>query len=64
MGVPAPGWWGDPAQSAPYPPETTAKNELDALKNQADFLKTRLEEVQGRITNLEKSDTGKEVPEQ
>jgi hypothetical protein len=31
---------------------------LGALKNQADFLKTRLEEVQGRITNLEKSDAG------
>jgi hypothetical protein len=63
MGIPAQGWWGYPAPSAPYPPELTAKDELDALKNQADFLKTRLEEVQERITNLEKSETGKEFPE-
>jgi hypothetical protein len=63
MGIPAQEWGGYPAPSAPYPQELAAKDEMGALKNQADFLKARLEDIQERIRNLEKSGPGKEESE-
>ena len=36
-------------------PDLTPENEIDALKKQSDFLKARMEEIQNRISTLEKS---------
>lgn len=38
-----------------YGPEFTAKNEIDLLKDHADFFKQQLDEIQKRISTLEKA---------
>jgi hypothetical protein len=49
-----PGWaragYGYPL----YGPEFTAKDEINVLQDQADFLKKQLEDIQNRISTLEK----------
>jgi hypothetical protein len=37
-----------------YGPEFTAKDEINVLQDQADFLKKQLEDIQNRISTLEK----------
>lgn len=39
----------------PYGTEFTAKEEMDFLKGQAEFLKQQLDEIQNRISSLEKA---------
>jgi hypothetical protein len=39
----------------PYGPEFTANEEMDILKNQANFFKQRLDDIQKRISTLEKA---------
>jgi hypothetical protein len=39
----------------PYGPEFTAKEEIDILKDQADFFKQQLDDIQNRISTLEKA---------
>jgi len=51
-GYPAFGGW-----AAPYGPELTGKEEIDMLKSQAEFLESQLQDVQGRISTLEKAQT-------
>ncbi len=50
-----PGWaragYGYPL----YGPEFTAKDEINVLQDQADFLKKQLEDIQNRISTLEKA---------
>ncbi len=56
-----PGWqraaYGYPAYSEPYPypPEPTAEEEKDMLKGEAEALKQELEDIQNRISTLEKA---------
>ena len=61
-----PGWQraaiGYPAFGAgsyPYTPNSTPKEEIDILKDQADFLKQQLQDVQERISTLEKAQAEK-----
>ena len=44
--------WG---RSYPYEPDLTTKEEMDMLKDQAEFLKQQLDDVQSRISTLEKA---------
>jgi hypothetical protein len=39
----------------PYGPEFTAKEEIDILKDQSDFFKQQLDDIQNRISTLEKA---------
>ena len=56
-----PGWqrtaYGYPAYGEPYPspPEATAEEEKDMLKGEAEALKQELEDIQSRISTLEKA---------
>jgi len=56
-----PGWqraaYGYRAYSEPYPypPEPTAEEEKDMLKGEAEALKQELEDIQNRISTLEKA---------
>ncbi|MEO0155771.1 MAG: DUF5320 domain-containing protein [candidate division WOR-3 bacterium] len=50
MGYPAFGMW-----QMPYPYEPSPKEEMAILKEQAEFLEKQLEEVQNRISTLEKA---------
>jgi len=52
---------GMPAFDAAYPyaSEMTPKQEADILRNEADFLKKQLEDIQGRIETLEKTQVEK-----
>jgi len=53
--------WGRPgygyAPFVPYPfvPESTGKQEMDILKDQADFLKKKLEDIERHISTLKKT---------
>ncbi|MFZ6017801.1 MAG: DUF5320 domain-containing protein [Nitrospirota bacterium] len=48
-----PGWAG--YDYPLYAPEFTAKDEMNILQDQADFLKKQLEDIQNRISTLEKA---------
>ena len=56
MGMPA---WGSmvagPYGAYPYGPELSPDQEKDMLKSQADFLKQQMEDIQQRISTLEKA---------
>ena len=49
-GYPAFGGWANP-----YAPEMTAKEEMDMLKDQAEIIKQQLDDIQSRISTLEKA---------
>ena len=55
MGLPA--WGGETPYTGAYPyaPELNPKQETDILKDQAGVLKQQLEDIQGRISTLEKT---------
>jgi len=53
QGMPAYGGWVAPAPA--YGPEPTAQEESEMLKNQAEFLKNQLNDIQSRISTLEKA---------
>jgi len=66
-----PGWqraaygypaYGYPAYGGayPYPPEPTAEEEKDMLKGEAEALKQELEDIQNRISTLEKAQSQEE----
>jgi len=51
-------WYGYPAFGGwayPYGPEMTPKEEMDMLKSQAEALKQELDDIQSRISTLEKA---------
>ncbi|MBD3426857.1 MAG: hypothetical protein GF409_06460 [Candidatus Omnitrophica bacterium] len=54
-----PGWqrasYGYPAYGEPYPSEPTAEEEKEMLMDQAENLKRELEDIQDRISTLEKA---------
>lgn len=57
-----PGWaragYGYPSfadMGYPYEPEFTAKDEIDILRDQAEFFKKQLDNIQSRISSLEKA---------
>jgi hypothetical protein len=57
-----PGWVGAGYGSSPfagvgysYGPEFTAKDEIDILKDQAEFFKQQMNDIQNRISTLEKA---------
>ncbi len=50
-------WYAAPASAVPYPsayPQPTAQQEADTLKNEAEYLKGTLENINKRISELEK----------
>ena len=50
-------WMGQPAYGPgmyPYEQDMTPKQEMEALRDQAEVLKKQLQEIQGRISTLEK----------
>src|SRR4030042_6499021 len=48
--------WGRAGYGYPlYRPEFTAKDEINVLQDHADFLKKQLEDIQNRISTLEKA---------
>ena len=56
--------YGNPAfagqpYAAPYAPQLTTKQERDILKDQAQMLKQELEDIQSRISTLEKAEKTK-----
>ena len=56
------GWtspWGYPSVGYPSVPELTPKDETEMLKEQAEFLKQQLQDIQGRISTLEKAQSQK-----
>ncbi len=48
--------WPRAGYGYPYAPSFTAKEETDFLRNQAEFLSKQLEEIQNRISSLEKAE--------
>ena len=55
-------WMAGPAYAPPFPapfgPMTTKEQELEALKNQAQYLEQALEDLRGRIREVESSAEG------
>jgi len=48
--------WAKAGNAYPYAPSFNAKEETGFLRNQADFLRKQLEEIQNRISTLEKAE--------
>ena len=57
-----PGWlrsgygpaWGQPMYAAPYAPEVTREQEIEALRGQAEFFKQALDNISKRLEEIEK----------
>lgn len=52
MGLPA--WGGSVPYAGSYGPELAPEQETDMLKSQAEFLKQQMDDIQGRISTLDK----------
>ena len=48
--------WARAGYGYPYAPSFTAKEETELLKGQAEFLRKQLEDIQNRISTLEKAE--------
>jgi hypothetical protein len=53
-GIPYGGYGGAPMGANPYAPQMTREQELDFLRSQAEAMKEQLEQISGRIKELEK----------
>ncbi len=59
------GWpaFGGSAYPYPYEPDLAPKEEMDMLKSQAEFFKQQIEDIQNRISTLEKAEAQEEKSE-